>query len=232
MNLKRIYNGLWNESLQKFSRNRFELDPVLNSETDDRYGVSLIVRPSKEVKRNISDVLDEIKTAAPHQYYYPGSDLHVTVLTLISCYSGFSLDQIDVSEYQKIVQSSLSSILPFEIEFRGLTASPSCLLIQGFPKGDQLPVLRNTLRENFKSSRLEHSMDKIYERQTAHITAVRFKEPLETPEKFIEKITLLRDTVFGSCVIEEAELVGNDWYHKQEKVKLIAKLPFSKPKES
>src|SRR5690625_7719173 len=75
LNLKRIYNGLWNESLQKFSRNRFELDPVLNSETDDRYGVSLIVRPSKGVKRNISDVLDEIKTAAPHQYYYPGSDL-------------------------------------------------------------------------------------------------------------------------------------------------------------
>src|SRR5690625_5915843 len=119
MYCKCIYNGLCNEILQKFSIKRFELEPVLNSDTDDRDGVSLIVRPSKEVKRNISDVLDEIKTAAPHQYYYPGSDLHVTVLTLISCYSGFSLDQIDVSEYQKIVQSSLSSLLPLEIEFRG-----------------------------------------------------------------------------------------------------------------
>ncbi len=232
MNLEDYYNKLWNQSLQKFRSNEFEFDPVINSEDDSRYGITLLARPSREVKQNISRTLDEIKNVAPNQYYYPGSDLHVTILSIISCYSGFSLDQVDQSDYQKIVQSAIDSISPFEIIFCGLTASSSSILIQGFPGSNQLNVLRDELREKFKDSGLQHSIDKRYQLQAAHVTVVRFKESFKNAERFVNKVTRLRDRNFGSCVIDQVELVGNDWYQQQDKVKSIAKFSLGKQKVS
>lgn len=230
MNIEDHYNKLWNQSLQKFRSNEFEFDPLINSDDDNRYGITLLARPSKKVKQNISNILDEIRSVAPNQYYYPDSDLHVTVLSIISCYAGFSLDQIDQVDYLKIVQSAIDSIAPFEIRFRGVTASSSCMLIQGFPRGNQLNFLRNELREKFKDSGLQHSIDKRYPLQTAHMTVVRFKEPFENAERFISTVAKLRDRDFGSCVTDQVELVGNDWYQQQKKAKSIAKISLGKQK--
>lgn len=217
MDLENHYNKLWKQSLQKFRNNEFKFDPLINSEDDNRYGITLLAHPSKEVKRNISDTFEEIRNVAPHQYYYPKSDLHVTILSIISCYPGFSLDQIEKANYEKVVQSAINSIAPFEIEFRGLTASPSCILVQGFPSGKRLNFLRNELREKFKVSGLQHSIDKRYQLQTAHMTAVRFKESFENAENFINEIAQLRDKNFGSCIIDQVELVGNDWYQQKKR---------------
>ena len=128
----------------------------------------------------------------------------------------------------KIVQSAIDSIAPFEIDFLGLTASPSCILVQGFPNGNQLTLLRNELREKFKDSGLQHSIDKRYQLQTAHMTAIRFKESFENAERFISKITELKESYFGSCIIDQIELVGNDWYQQKEKVISIAKFSLNK----
>lgn len=222
MDVVNHYKTLWNESLELFKKNEFELDPLIDSEDDHRYGITLLARPSKQVKQHISQTLDEIKRVAPRQYYYPESDLHLTVLTIISCSREFSMNQIDPEDYKKIVQSAVGLIAPFEIEFRGITASPSCILIQGLPKGDQLTVLRNELRKTFKESGLQQTIDKRYQLQTSHMTVLRFREPFKNPGKFINKITRLRDKNFGSCVIDQVELVGNDWYQKKEKVESIA----------
>lgn len=228
MDIENHYNTLWNEFLERFKSNQFELDPLIDSKDDTRYGMTLLARPSNEIKQQISLTLDEIKEVAPRQYYYPESDLHVTVLSIISCYPEFSINQIDPEEYQEIVQSVVGSTAPFEIEFRGVTASPSCILIQGFPKGNQLTVLRDELRKAFKESGLQHSIDKRYTLQTSHMTVVRFREPFKHPGKFINKITRLRDRHFGSCMIDQVELVGNDWYQKKEKVKSLATFPLIK----
>lgn len=222
MNIENHYNTLWNESLERFKNNDFELDPLIDSEDDPRYGMTLLARPSNEVKEQISQTLEEIKRVAPRQYYYPESDIHLTVLSIISCYPEFSINQIDPEDYQDIVQSAVASTAPFEIEFRGITASPSCILTQGFPKGDQLTVLRDELRKAFKESGLQHSIDKRYTLKTSHMTVVRFWESFKDPGKFIKKITRLRDKNFGSCVIDQVELVGNDWYQRKEKAESIA----------
>lgn len=227
MNLKHHYDQLWNQSLQKFRNNEFQLDPLLSSANDDRYGLSLIARPSDKVRRNVVRLLDEIKIAAPNQYYYPASDLHVTILTLISCYDGFTLNQIDTAEYQKIVEGAITNVPPFNIEFKGLTASPAGILIRGYPEGDWLSILRKKLRERIRSSGLQHSMDKSYIRKTAHITAIRFKEPLIQPRNFINKITQLKNYDAGSYVLDHVEMTGNDWYQKKGKVKTVARFPLT-----
>ncbi|MDZ7692502.1 MAG: hypothetical protein U5K69_15435 [Balneolaceae bacterium] len=232
MKLTDHYNKLWEQSLQKFKREEFEFDPIINSENDTRYGITLLVRPSKEVKQNISTALQQIKATAPNQYYYPSTDLHITILSIISCYAGFTLDEIDQSEYQKLVHSAINLISPFNINFRGLTASPSCIMVQGFPKGNQLEKLRSALRSEFKQSNLQHSIDKRYRLQTAHMTVIRFKEPFVQSEKFIKTVADFRDRNFGSCVVNQLELVGNDWYQQKEKIKLVDKFTLSKQEQS
>lgn len=221
MDLKKHYDALWNQSFDKFKRGEFEFDPFINSDNDTRYGLTLIVKPSANIRRKFIETLEEIKTIVPNQYYYPESDLHVTVLTLISCYPGFTLNALDSSEYIDLIYSAIESASPFHIQFRGLTASPSCILIQGFPDNDHLDVLRNTLRKAFKKSDLEHSIDKRYIRETAHVTAIRFKEPLKNEELFLRKIMDLRKRVFGHCLINKLELAGTNWYHQREKTQQI-----------
>ncbi len=221
MDLKEHYDNLWKQSLEKFNRHAFEFDDLIDSEDDNRYGVTLLARPSDQVKQKIAELLDSIRPVAPGQYYYPQSDLHLTVLSIISCYPGFTLDQIDKSKYKEIVQSAIDPISPFRIRFRGLTASPSCILIQGFPEDNRLQTLRDRLRNKFKQSDLQHSIDKRYKLQTAHITAIRFKEPFADAKAFVKTVANLRNIDFGSCEINQLELVANDWYQQKDKVELI-----------
>ena len=90
------------------------------------------IRSYYAVNEEIQHFLDQVKQVEPLQYYYPNSDIHVTVMSIISCYNGFKLTQIKVKDYVDIIQQSIGDLGAFDVEFRGITASPSCLMIQGF----------------------------------------------------------------------------------------------------
>lgn len=221
MELENHYVELWKHSSRKFNAGQYELDPLISSDQDNRYGITLLARPSNEIKQRVSQILQRVKAVAPHQYYYPASDLHITVLSIISCYPGFSLEQIDIEEYKNIIESAVRTISPFYIHFKGLTASPSCILVQGFPEDNQLNELRNELRTRFKHTNLQHSIDSRYTLKAAHLTVIRFKQQPAEPKLFIREIENLRETDFGRCLINELEFVGNDWYQRKDKVKQI-----------
>ncbi|HYW35279.1 MAG TPA: 2'-5' RNA ligase family protein, partial [Balneolaceae bacterium] len=203
-------------SLRKFNSGQFEFDPMIDAEDDQRYGMTLLARPADKVKQRLSEIFQKIKSVAPKQYYYPLSDLHLTVLPIISCYQGFSLRQVNTDDYIAIVASAIQSISPFNICFKGITASPSCILIQGFPEDEQLNELRNNLRNQFRQTNLHHLIDRKYKLQTAHLTAIRFRQPLNQPKRFVKKLKNLRDTDFGDTMVSMLELAGNDWYQRQE----------------
>src|SRR5690606_2272383 len=126
----------------------------------------------------IQKFLNSIKTIEPSQYYYKNSDIHITVMSIISCYDGFQLENIDISEYIDLISKSLIENPEIEIRFRGITASPSCIMIQGFINNNFLNSIRNNLRNNFKNSNLQQSIDKRYSIETAHTTVMRFQNKL------------------------------------------------------
>jgi 2'-5' RNA ligase len=222
--LEQHYQSLWLQSLQKFEQQQFETDPLLTATKDSRYGITLLARPSAQVKQHIQHSLAELMQLEPQQYYYPASDLHLTVLSLISCYAGFTLSQIDTAAYVELVEEVLADAAPFRLHFRGITASPSCVLVQGFFDDQALNQLRAKLRLAFGLSSLQHSIDQRYAIQTAHMTVLRFSQQPAQPELFLEKIKALTSVDFGSCVIDELELVGNDWYQRQQNTVLIKSL--------
>ena len=221
MSLKEHYNQLYKESITKISSDTYEIDPMLNSDSDDRFGLSLVIRPPIAVKNEIKKFLKELEDIEPNQYYYPNSDIHITVISVISCYSGLKLSDISLPEYIELIDRSFKNIGDFTIRFEGITASPSCIMIQGFIHDSSLNRVRDELRKNFKTSNLEQSMDERYLIQTAHATVFRFSEKLEQKEQFLEIIEKYRDYNFGMFEADTIELVYNDWYHREN---LVTKL--------
>ncbi|TCD11115.1 mutarotase [Pedobacter frigidisoli] len=220
MNLADHYNKLYTESIAKIDSGNYEIDHLIDSDDDYRFGITLVIRPDETTKANIQHFLSEVKAIEPGQYYYENSDLHITVMSIISCYVGFKLEDINVEDYVDLINQVLENHKNFKIQFKGLTASPSCILIQGFLT-DTLNEIRDDLRTGFKNSDLQQSIDKRYAIQTAHSTIVRFRSELTYKTELLALMEKYRDYDFGTFEVSKIELVYNDWYQRERFVKKL-----------
>ena len=221
MNLTQHYDQLYKTSSEIISTGKYSIDSELKNESDSRFGITLLIRPNDEIKANIHSFLNELRKAEPEQYFYPDSDIHITVMSIISCSSDFTLNQISAKEYIEVICRSLVDVEKIQIHFKGITASPSALMIQGFPSDETLNNLRNRLRENFKNSGLQQSIDSRYSISTAHSTVMRFQEKLHDPKKLIETAEKFRDYDFGEFEVKNLELVYNDWYQRKSTTRVL-----------
>jgi 2'-5' RNA ligase len=223
-----LYDQLWDNALLHVKSKGFDHDPLIDSPSDNRFGITLLIRPSQEVNDAVQHFLSRVKAIEPAHYFYPNPDIHVTVMPIISCYDGFELRQISPEAYISILKGCLVGLSPFSIEFKGVTVSPSCILIKGFPMDDTLKVIRNRLRLAFKDSPLKQSLDKRYPLQTAHSTVIRFKQPVRNQEAVLEQLDQFRDFYFGRFEVKELELVFNDWYQRKDKVQRLCTFRLNK----
>lgn len=221
MNLNEHYNQLYKTSAEAIAAGKYSIDLELKNESDSRFGITLLIRPNDEIKANIQHFIHELKKAEPEQYFYPDSDIHITVLSIISCSEDFTLNQISPKEYIETICRSLVEVDKINIHFKGITASPSAFMIQGFPSDETLNNLRNRLRENFKNSGLQQSMDTRYSIFAAHSTVMRFQEKLHDPKKLIQIAEKFRDYDFGEFDVKNIELVYNDWYQRKTNTKVL-----------
>lgn len=214
------YDKMWKSARLQFESGKCEMDSLIDDNEDQRRGITLLARLEDLLSAEISNFQRELKEVESTQYFQPITDLHLTILSIISCYAGFRLDQIVPEEYQRIIEACLP--VPFTIRFEGITASPSGILIQGFPQNNTLDQLRDGLRIAFKNSNLQHSIDSRYKINTAHLTMMRFKKPLTNPEVFVKLLDKYRAHLFGTMEINHLNLVFNDWYQRTEKVQELA----------
>ena len=221
MNLENHYKKLYHESINKISSDNYHIDTLIDSKNDRRFGLTLIIRPSNEIKKKIQNFLKNIKEIEPNQYYYPNSDIHITVMSIISCYSDFDMSKIDVQKYIDLTEKCLLKGRDLNITFKGITASPSGVMVQGFMNNNELNDIRNRLRKAFKNSNVEQSLDKRYLIQTAHSTIIRFRKELSHKEKFLELLDNSINYDFGTFKVNKFELVYNDWYQREQYVKKI-----------
>jgi len=216
MNLSQHYDQLYNESSKIILAGNYKLDNQITNPSDTRFGITLLIRPSEAIKATIQTLINDLAAIEPSQYFYPPSDIHITVLSIISCYEGFSLNKIKIADYIEIITKTLIDLDSITIKFKGITASPAAIMVQGFPTDESLDNFRNKLRENFKKSTLEQNIDSRYSIATAHCTVMRFQEKLENPKQLIEVTEKFREYNFGEYNVQNLELVYNDWYQKKE----------------
>ncbi|GAB3846952.1 hypothetical protein GCM10028822_07680 [Hymenobacter terrigena] len=229
MNLTTYYDAMRQAAVRQLAGGEAELDGLIDSPNDHRRGVTLLARPPASIAARIEEMLLDFRRAEPDQYYYPAADIHVTILSIISCYEGFTLDLIAPADYQDAVRSILQSSAPFTISYAGLTASPGSIIVQGFPEGDELEKLRDATRRFFRGSGLQQSIDQRYSIQTAHSTVMRFRSPLQNPARLLEKLAKYQTHFIGSFEIDTVELVYNDWYQRARNTVLLEKFPLGAP---
>jgi len=223
MNLIKQYDNLYHAAIDSIENDTYETDSLINSLCDKRLGITLIIRPSQQVKSNIQTFLKALKEFDSSQYFYPNSDIHITIMSIISCYDGFNLNKICISDYVNLVKKSLQNIEAFNLHFKGVTASKAGIMIQGFPEKEILNNLRDQLRNNFKNSSLEQSLDKRYAIQTAHATVVRFRHELKNKMGVLKTLQEYKNHDFGIFTVHELEFVFNDWCLRKQKTKILEK---------
>ncbi|MEM7368454.1 MAG: hypothetical protein AAF587_07605 [Bacteroidota bacterium] len=223
--LSPLYDQLWESTLPLFQRRAYTLDPFLHGLSEDnRRGLTLIVRPSEQVKHAIQEMLHNFGLLLPAQHYYELQELHTTVLTLISCEPGFTTSSLDIPAYIETIEEGLREQKSPEIWYQGISASTSAIMVQGFPTNFGLEQIRDSLREAFRSSGLYHTIDKRYKLVTAHSTVMRFTslpDPVEN-EAFVNLLASYRHKDFGMCSPSEVELVVTDWYLSKANARTLA----------
>jgi 2'-5' RNA ligase len=220
--MKPVYDDIWQRGSELISSGNSEPDYQIDNSDDSRRGITLILRPSANILEGYGDFLKLAEAVEPAQYQYAPSEIHMTVMSIITCAENFSLDQIDAVEYSKLVQFCVRQIDPFVVDFKGITVTASCVMAQGFPADGSLKKLRELLREKFGSSSLRHSIDGRYEIATAHSTLIRFRDELSRPREFVDLLSQFRNVEWGRQHVASLDLVFNDWYHKSSRVENIA----------
>lgn len=199
-----------------------EVDSEMYNPKDIRFGLGLRLILSSEILHNSQLLTKEIQKVEPHQYYYPLTNIHATVLALISCTYNFKKEDIDVVRYIRSIECALEGVSSFEVEFNGVTTSTSSIMIQGFPKDDQLEKMRQNLRKVFKSSDLRQNIDERYAIIGLHATVMRYKKPIDYPTELLTTIQNFREHQLGSMRVNKIQFVYNDWYHRIDKTEVLS----------
>jgi 2'-5' RNA ligase len=216
-----IYQRLWNEAVTAFERGEHQVDPHLSDKTNDkRRGVTLICRPLPFVRDAVADYASHLAKVCPGQYFYRPEELHITVLSIIS---GTELWEHEMPRFEAcrpIIGEVLGRCRPFKIHFRGVTASPDSVLIQGFP-ADGLAAIRDELRVAFIRGGFEDMPDRRYKAATAHMTAMRFSKRCPDLKPLLSLLKASREMDFGESEISTIQLILGDWFGSADRVQTL-----------
>lgn len=223
---QQVYDRLWAEAEAAFRQDAIQLDPYLEyPEIDRRRGLCLVARPSAATGAEFAGFVARLQALEPEQYYYKPSEFHVTVLTLINAYASFDLEAVPLDRYRTALEAVLCRQPALSIRFRGITASPAAVMIQGYAAGDALNLLRDTIREALGRAGLGDGIDVRYRITTAHSTCMRFRAPLRNPGALYDLLAGARDHEFGTSTIGGVDLMTHDWTMSEGRARRLASYP-------
>lgn len=222
---REIYNQLYHSSKQNLRAGKIDIDQnLLDQKNDHRRGLSIILRPDGNTAHQIGRFQDQMQEIDSSQYYQPKTDQHITVLSIITAYDGFKLEQIDIEHYSNIISDALKNHEKFSILLQGVTCSTGAVMIQGFDESGSLQAMRENIKQAFNNSNIKDSLDSRYNLKTAHFTIARFTQLLSDPQSYYEIIEKYREHNFGSFEVAELDFVYHDWYHSTDKLQILKKL--------
>ncbi len=223
LQLARRYRLLWREAIATLRQGQVAIDPHLRRKAQDqRRGLSVILRLDQAVTAQVTSMLQQLATCEPDQYYYHPSELHVTVLSLFTAGTDTAPRFAQLPDYLATLQPILATASALRISFRGISASPGAVMIQGFPQPDTLNPLRDRLRQALQAAGMSDGVDGRYRLQTAHATVMRFQAPLQHSATLLELLQRYRRHSFGQTLVQQLQLVEHDWYMSTEKVRVLA----------
>jgi 2'-5' RNA ligase len=213
-----LYDKIHTDSIQSLAAGQVESDPFLVPGVEDRrMGVTLVVPVTQDLAR-IGDLIDRFSHIEPGQYAYPVCDLHITVFDLIAGTDLYLADPAAEAVFLALCQEALRGAQAFSIDLRGVVFSKGAGLICGYDN-DSLVDLRASIRSALRERGLPNT--ERYESHSAHITFMRFAQPLASPSRLVQLIHETRSLEIGKLDVGHLELVEHDWYNRASRRRLL-----------
>ncbi len=221
MSSRTLYDSIYNNNIAKIESGDIAVDDYLvGNRIDSRRGISLII-PILPLPDTYSQVVSSLQKIDPAQYYYPISDLHVTIFDFIQARENFTWNEELEKTFTAASMEALHTIEEFPLTFEGIVFSNAAGIIQGYDN-DILVGIREKIREFLKKNGIRN--DERYASESAHITFARFADRLSKPEKLCTFIDENRETKIGRVKVTEIELVEHDWYNRVSTKRIIHKI--------
>ena len=141
MEIKEIYNSILQSGRAKIKESKEQIDYLLDSNESNKKGLILAIRPTEEVKENISKIQQKMKNIEPNQYYYKEAEYHITLLDLIRARQDYVYDYDQIKIYDDIITKSIIGANPFEIKLKGLVISDGAVMVKGYYE-DEMNTIR------------------------------------------------------------------------------------------
>lgn len=178
-----------------------------------------LIRLSPEVSSRIQSFEDRLKAIEHDMYFYSQEDYHITALDILKGERGRKIPQ-NIDEYVDATKACIRNIKPFEISFKGVSASDNAVMICGY-YDEALERLRELLRSELKQRDL--ILDERYRTFSSHVTIARLCSTYADPERFLSLIS--EPLSFGTMTVRSLELCFHSWCDAEKTV--IATLPLS-----
>jgi len=216
--------------MPRFERGEIQTDPHLVQHAGDgRRGVTLALRPEPRVQAAVDGFRRKLAEVAPGQHFYRPDELHVTVLSVISCSEAWREEIHEWAAIRAVIGNVLRHRHRFNISFRGITASPGAVMVQGFPQSGTMEEIRDELRSVLRKNHLGGDIDRRYKISGAHITMLRFRQAQADWKPFVDLLKANRETDFGRTRVAKLQLLWGDWYASAQTVRTMQEYPLAEP---
>jgi len=159
----------------------------LNSpHTDMRCGVNIICRPTIDVVQCILSIQEYLRVFEPDQYYYPPSDLHLTLVEI--CHSRTPEDVLRIAGVvgPEISRIAALASLP-KVDSPMLIFDSHAVALNFLPTDDALQNARQSILEELMNIGI--SVDSRHGTKSAHVTLMRYITPLRSaPEEWVRNL--------------------------------------------
>lgn len=171
--------------------------PFDYSELPENY--TLVARPDDATIEQICNLQKKLQTIEPNHYYYPSSQLHLTLIGLLP-------SSLDVTNVIDVVSDVLKK---YDLKFRmkGVGSNKYCTSVSAYPLGFSIHQLREEIRAGLEV----HGDDFATHLDTyEYMGWVNYMRYTKTPsEKLLEAIRSYIDTDLGMMVPRSVELYLN-----------------------
>lgn len=216
-NLQKLYAAIDQRGHGALTAHQEDVDPYLTTANDDRRGLALILQLPAHVSRNINFALQPLQTVEPGMYYYPATDMHITVMDIIGARPAFHLASEQLERYRQVIGTIVAENPVIDWHLAGLMLSPGAVMVKGY-YSSALQDLRAKLRANLAQAGL--ALEERYQTQSGHVTVARFAQPLRDPAAVVKLVDAERSLPCGDFTSHRVDLVIHDWYN--HRVQLVA----------
>lgn len=217
------YESIFYENINHIKSNDILIDQhLLDPDNDNRTGLSIITKPGYGIKNLYDSLINGFRKIEPDQYYYPFTDLHITVFDFITAGENIQFNDKLLENYISVTGKVFKNEFPITIVFKGVVFSKAAGLIKGYDHDDRIINIRHKIRVCLQESGIK--ANERYESVTTHMTFCRFTRKIKNCEDFLFHMSRIKEIPLGNYTFDYIDIVIHDWYNKSEKCKFIKRM--------